>query len=98
MTAFAISFVLTTMLLLPGVAQTAPPSSSAKRLNALLAEEWDYEMRTSPETATSYGDFRFNDKLSDVSPSFYAWDVQQKKKFLDEFEAVPEAGLSADDQ
>jgi uncharacterized protein (DUF885 family) len=88
--------LLTISLLLPAFAQTSQPS--AKRLNALLTEEWDYEMRTNPETATSYGDFRFNDKLSDVSPAFYAADVQQKKKFLGEFEAIPEAGLSPDDQ
>src|SRR5450432_3613361 len=49
-------------------AQT-PTSLEPRRqaLKQLLAEEWEYEMRESPETATVYGDYRFNDKLSDIS-------------------------------
>lgn len=76
-------------------AQTAPPPQSASAsLKSLLDEEWDYEMRTSPETATSYGDNRFNDRLSDFSPEFFASDVRQDREFLAKFRAIPEPGLS----
>ena len=51
-------------------------------------------MRTSPETATAYGDNRFNDRLSDFSPEFFASDVRQDQEFLAKFQAVPESGLS----
>ncbi len=89
-------FVLSVQL---SAQKSAPPgSSSGGRLAALLAEEWDYEMRTSPETATAYGDPRFNDRLSDVSPHFFASDVQEKKRFLAGFEAIPPNGLSEQDQ
>ena len=70
----------------------------ATKLNSLLAEEWDYELRTSPETATFYGDTRFNDRLADFSPQFFAADLAQNKKFLAGFEAINATGLSEQDQ
>ncbi len=75
-----------------------PNSSPAAQLNSLLTEEWDYEMRTHPEAATAYGDKRFNDRLSDVSPQAIAADLEQTKKFLTRFEAIPTTGLSEQEQ
>ena len=92
--------LLTFCLLFPAAAQTSKPRSqtSAEKLNSLLAEEWDYELRTSPETATFYGDTRFNDRLADFSPDFFAADLAQNKKFLAEFEAIDTTGLPEQDQ
>lgn len=92
-----IVIVLTVLLIMPLHAQNSKDASPAQRLKTLLAEEWDYEMRTHPETATAYGDNRFNDQLSDLSPQFFASDLEQKKKFLAEFNAIP-ANLSAEDE
>ncbi len=93
--------VLLSLSLLPRISaqisQAQPPSRSAQ-LNSLLAEEWDYEMRTQPETATTYGDNRFNDRVSDLSPEIFASDLAAKKKFLGEFEAIATSGLSEQDQ
>ncbi len=87
-------------VLVPVIAQMskAPTPSPAAQLKALLAEEWDYEMRTQPETATAYGDNRFNDRLSDVSPAFFASDVAERKKFLARFQAIAASGLGEQDQ
>jgi uncharacterized protein (DUF885 family) len=95
--------ILLTLFLLPWLptafAQTpTKPSSPSASLGALLDEEWDYEMRSSPETATSYGDNRFNDRLSDFSPEFFAGDVQQDQAFLAKFVAISASGLSEQDQ
>lgn len=90
-------FVLMAGVMLPQAALPQAQSASAS-LKALLEEEWDYEMRTSPETATAYGDNRFNDRLSDFSPEFFASDVRQDQDFLAKFQAIPEAGLSEQDQ
>src|SRR3954447_13696820 len=43
-------------------------SSAAKpdnqnQLRLLLDEEWEYELKQSPETATALGDNRYNDRL-----------------------------------
>ena len=63
-----------------------------------LEEEWQYELRTSPEFATSIGDPRYNDKLSDNSPEFFRSDVDQKRKFLAGFEAIDPTGFSEQDR
>jgi uncharacterized protein (DUF885 family) len=71
--------------------------SRRSQLLSLFDEEWQYELRTSPEMATSIGDSRYNDRLSDHSPAFYQSDAEARRKFLDRFEAVDPAGLSAQD-
>ena len=89
--------VLMTTVLLPLAVWPQSPSPS-DTLKALLDEEWNYEMRTSPETATAYGDNRFNDRLSDFSPEFFAADVRKGQEFLAKFQAVSETGLSEQEQ
>ena len=88
-------FLLVLGLLPPLSAQTSPPSA---RLHALLAEEWEYEMRTHPEEATALGDKRYDDRISDRSPEAHAADLDRTRKFLADFEAVPDKGLSEQDR
>ncbi len=80
-------------------AQPAPreDSASTKALKSLLAEEWEYELRTTPETATALGDNRFNDRLDDDSPQFHQSDLKQNQEFLARFQALSPAGLSPQD-
>lgn len=72
------------------------PSLDSRRVQfkQLLDEEWEYEMRESPENATQVGDYRYNDRWSDYSLSH----VQQQKKDLEQwhsrFEAVDTTGFS----
>ena len=42
-------------------------ASRVQALNALLAEQWEYTLKNSPEFATILGDLRYNDHWSDVS-------------------------------
>jgi len=69
-----------------------------QQLLFLFDEEWQYELRTSPETATALGDNRYNDRLSDYSSEFYRKDVDESRKFLARFEALPTEGLSRQDR
>jgi uncharacterized protein (DUF885 family) len=64
-----------------------------KQLNDLLAENWDYTMRTNPEWASTLGDKRFNDKLSDVSEKAVYADLEEQKKFLARFKAIDTTGF-----
>jgi uncharacterized protein (DUF885 family) len=64
-----------------------------KKLNDLLAEQWEYNLRTSPEFASILGDKRYNDKLSDVSEKAILADLEQTKKYLARFEAVDTEGF-----
>ena len=46
------------------------PKPVADRLaaqNALFEEQYESDLRNAPERATSFGDYRYNDKLSDNS-------------------------------
>src|ERR1700682_1629985 len=77
--------------------QAADIESRRTQLLSLFDEEWQYELRSNPEMATSVGDNRYNDRLNDRSPEFYQSDQDARRKFLDRFEAVNPQGLSAQD-
>jgi uncharacterized protein (DUF885 family) len=81
--------------------EAAAKSADSDRRHAQLAslfdEEWQYELQADPETATSLGDNRHNDRLDDRSPKFYQSDLEARRKFLARFEAVDRAGLTAQD-
>jgi len=82
-------------------AQSGDPSAgeaATHQLHSLFDEEWQYELRTSPETATALGDNRYNDRLSDYSADFHRKDLEETRKFLARFEAVPTTGLSQQDR
>ena len=51
----------------PSLAQLSDVESRRKVLNDLLAEQWEYTMRTNPVFASVLGDKRWNDKLTDYS-------------------------------
>jgi len=77
--------------------KAAEIESRRTQLLSLFDEEWQYELRTNPEMATSLGDNRYNDRLNDRSPGFYQADLEARRKFLAHFEGVDPAGLSAQD-
>ena len=81
----------------PASGQVVDIESRRTQLLSLFDEEWQYELRTSPEMATSLGDNRYNDRLKDRSPGSYQSDLETRRKFLDRFEALNPAGLSAQD-
>jgi hypothetical protein len=73
-------------------AATPAPASSdvsarVKALNDLLAEQWEWNLKESPEFATILGDDRYNNRWSDASLEH----AQQQKKdnaaFLTRFKA-----------
>ena len=89
-------FVLLLTTLLPAVA-AAPPAADLearrKGLNDLLAEQWEYALKTNPEYATILGDKRYNDQLTDASLKAVLDDLEVSRKFLARFEAVDTTGF-----
>jgi uncharacterized protein (DUF885 family) len=75
----------------------APPQPDLdgrrKALNDLLAEQWEYTLRTSPIFASMLGDKRWNDKLDDFSQKYIDDDLEQSRKFLVRFEAIDSTGF-----
>jgi uncharacterized protein (DUF885 family) len=92
-----ISF-LAAIFLLPGItaADNKPATSLDQRreeLNALLKEQWEFVMKTSPEFATIIGDKRYNDKMSEVSEKEVYFELEATKTFLKRFKALDTTGF-----
>ena len=68
-------------------------SGRRKALNDLLAERWEYTLRTSPIFASYIGDKRWNDRLDDFSQKAIDDDLDQSKRFLARFEAIDATGF-----
>jgi uncharacterized protein (DUF885 family) len=64
-----------------------------KALHDLLAEQWEYRLRTSPLFASFLGDKRWNDKLDDFSQEAIDKDLAETQKFLTRFEAIDTTGF-----
>ncbi|HLX84302.1 MAG TPA: DUF885 domain-containing protein [Terriglobales bacterium] len=94
-----VSVSLVLGLVVPLVAQAAAQSAQqtleARRaeLTRLLADEWEYTLRTSPELATQVGDDRYNDRLSDFSDKAIADDIEHTRQALARFEAIDVTGF-----
>ena len=82
-------------LVVPLLAHAAEQTLEARRaeLNRLLADEWEYTLRTQPELATQVGDDRYNDRLSDFSDKAIADDLEHTRQALARFEAIDVTGF-----
>ncbi|GAH62238.1 unnamed protein product, partial [marine sediment metagenome] len=69
-----------------------------KALNALLAEQWDYTLKNSPEFATILGDYRYNDRWSDYSLAGAAQQKKDYEGFLARFKAIDTSGFAEQDR
>lgn len=69
-----------------------------QQLNKLIAEQWEYELRESPELATVIGDYRYNDRWSDYSLAHVAQTKKDLQAWLVRFEAVDTTGLPEQEQ
>ncbi|MBV8050952.1 MAG: DUF885 domain-containing protein [Acidobacteriaceae bacterium] len=64
-----------------------------KGLTDLLAEQWEYRLRTNPQFATIVGDKRYNDRLDDFSQKEIDENLEQNKRFLARFQAIDTSGF-----
>jgi len=88
-------FYFAVALFAPIFARAAEQTLEERRaeLNRLLADEWEYTLRTQPELATQVGDDRYNDRLSDFSDQAIADDLEHTRQALARFESVDVAGF-----
>ena len=80
-------------VLLSAQSAAQPLESRRAELNRLLAEEWEYTLRISPELATHVGDDRYNDRLSDYSDAAIAAALSHDRQSLARFEAIDPTGF-----
>ena len=90
--------------LLPGAAsvaaQQAAESTSARSaaLSGLFREIWEDRLKTHPEFASSLGDRRYNDQLTDLSPAAVNRELGRRRVFLTRLVAIDTNGLSVQEK
>ncbi len=67
-------------------------------LKALADRYWDAVMERNPTWATEIGDYRFNDRLPDLTEEARLEWNRTQRHFLKELQAIPTAGLSSADR
>ena len=83
----------------PAPAQRKPPlSSRVKTLNAVFSDYWEDLLKHQPEFASSIGDNRYNDQLSDYSVQAYNESLDRGRAFLTRLAEVDTTGMSAQEQ
>ena len=87
-----------TLLFVPWAA--AKPSGVESRLaeqNALFEEAYQSDLKTHPELATAYGDFRYNDQLNDYSLEGINSQHERDAGYLKRLNAISTAGFGEQD-
>ncbi len=82
----------------PPLAKDAVAGVDSPVLRALLADEWDWQMRSSPTWATTMGDHRFDDRLPARDAASIARYQGEQRGFLARARAIDAAGLDARDR
>lgn len=75
-------------------AGTAAQVEAAKPLRALIQREWEWRLEAYPLLATSVGDHRYDDRLTDQTPAGIAKRSDQTKTFLVELEKIDRGALT----
>jgi uncharacterized protein (DUF885 family) len=68
------------------------------QLNKLLAEDWEYQLKTNPEMATHTGDHRYNEILTDYSLQAVEATFAHDKETLSRIEAIDTTGFPEQEQ
>ena len=77
------------------------PSTLAQRekaLDTIFSDYWEQRLKDSPEFASTLGDKRYDDQLSDYSVAGYNAQLQRGRVFLDRLGAIDTAGLPEQEQ
>ncbi len=94
------SLLLPAVLLLPCLKAPAQASVQARSaaLSALFHEMWEDRLAHSPEFASSIGDRRYNDQLSDYSPRARNAELERDRGYLARLVVIDPTGLSTQEK
>ncbi|HUJ30805.1 MAG TPA: DUF885 domain-containing protein [Candidatus Acidoferrum sp.] len=74
-------------------AQAGDVDARRQTLKNVVSEEWEFEMRENPRSATIHGDYRYNDKLEDGSVAAELRRGKELKGFLNRLDAIDVTGF-----
>ncbi len=89
-TRFALTLTLTCCFVL----QAQP----AQKLHALFDEDWQWGLKDGPEGATLYGDHRYDNRLSDLSPEAIERRKAHQREMLARIQAIDRSALDPQDK
>ena len=69
-----------------------------KALNTVFSDYWEQQLKENPEMASSLGDKRYDDQLSDNSVAAYNAHLERDRAFLDRLAAIDATGLPEQQQ
>ena len=75
-----------------------PLSERLAAQNAVFDEQYESDLRNFPERATAFGDYRYNDRLNDVSLDAIVQRHHTDGAFLERLQAIATTGFSDQDQ
>src|SRR5215472_2944270 len=93
-----LAIFLLTLASLPLLCQDKPLAQRLAAQNALFEEQYQTDLRNFPERATAFGDYRYNDKLTNHSLVAIAERHKSDEDFLARLRAIPTTGFSDQDQ
>ncbi|MGB8537403.1 MAG: DUF885 domain-containing protein [Acidobacteriaceae bacterium] len=94
----AIIFVFLALTASGGAAQDLPLNNRVKTLNAIFTDYWEDRLKHEPELASSLGDNRYNDQLTDYSVQAYNDSLSRERGFLSRLAEVDTTGMPAQEQ
>jgi uncharacterized protein (DUF885 family) len=80
------------------VADSASVAERSKELSKLFADIWEDGLKHNPEYASSLGDKRYNDQLSDYSVAAVNASLERERKFIERLSMIDTTGLSDQEQ
>jgi uncharacterized protein (DUF885 family) len=75
-------------------AATVPLAARSKALSTLLDQRWQDRLKHSPEFASSIGDKRYNDQLTDFSPKEVNAALARGRDYIQQLSEIDTTGLS----
>lgn len=92
------SFFLFLIAALSFAQDVKPAAERVAAQNALFDEQYESDLRSFPERATAFGDYRYNDKLTDHSLAAVKQRHQVDVDFVTRLKAISTTGFSDQDQ
>ena len=90
--------LLAAALLATALPGAAAPAGPVKQLHALFDEEWERGLRESPESASFFGDTRYADRWTDLSPAAIGRNQAATREALKKLARIPRDRLPANEQ
>ena len=95
---FVSCFVFIALSNLAATAQNLPLSNRVKTLSTVFSDYWEDLLKHNPEFASTIGDTRYNDQLSDFSVQAYNESLGRQRAFLTRLIEVDTAGMTDQEQ